>query len=64
MNKFEQVGVEYQYSAVTKEQAIKSFQYSCRCCCVKGMRLDCDRCAINCTHAMILAIFDSKKEDK
>ena len=64
MNKFEQVGVEYQYSAVTKEQAIRSFRYSCRCCSTKGMRLDCDRCAIACTHDMIVAIFDDKEEKR
>lgn len=60
MTKFEQVGINYQYDAVTKEQAIRSFHYSCNCCCNKGMHID---CAIACTHAMIVAIFDSK-EDK
>lgn len=59
MTKFEQVGINYQYDAVTKEQAIRSFHYSCN----KGMHIDCDHCAISCTHAMIVAIFDSK-EDK
>ena len=63
MTKFEQVGVNFQYDASTKEQAIKSFKYSCACCCNKGMRLDCDRCAISSTHAMIVAIFDSKNEE-
>lgn len=38
---------------MTKEQAFHN----------KGMRIDCDHCAIACTHAMIVAIFDSK-EDK
>lgn len=59
MTKFEQVGINYQYDALTKEAAIKAFKHSCNCCCNKGMRIDCDHCAI----AMIVAIFDSK-EDK
>ena len=63
MTKFEQVGINFQYDASTKEQAIKSFKYSCACCCNKGMRLDCDRCAIANVHAMIMAIFDSKNEE-
>lgn len=63
MTKFEQVGINFQYDACTKEQAIKSFKYSCACCCNKGMRLDCDRCAISHTHTMIVAIFDSKNEE-
>lgn len=62
MTKFEQVGINYQYDAATKEQAIRSFNHSCNCCCNKGMRIDCDHCAIACTHAMIVAIFDSKEE--
>lgn len=38
MTKFEQRGINFQYDATTKEQAQKSFQYSCDCCCNKGMR--------------------------
>ena len=29
MTKFEQVGINFQYDASTKEQAIKSFNISC-----------------------------------
>lgn len=64
MTKFEQVGINYQYDAVTKEQAIRSFHYSCNCCCNKGMHIDCDCCAIATAHAMIVAIFDSKNEEE
>ncbi len=62
MTKFEQVGINYQYDAKTKEQAQRSFKYSCNCCCEKGMRIDCDKCAISHVHAMIVAIFDNKEE--
>ena len=63
MTKFEQVGINFQYDAPTTEAAIKSFKYSCACCCNKGMRFDCARCAIVNTPAMIVALFDSKNEE-
>lgn len=31
MTKFEQVGVNYQYTANSKEEAGRCFRYSCRC---------------------------------
>lgn len=62
MIKFEQVGINLQYAATTKEQAQRSFSYSCDCCCNKGVRLDCDKCAISHVHALVMAYFD--KDDK
>lgn len=50
VTKFEQVGVNYQNDAASKHDAIKSFRYSCRVCCERGIRIDCDRCAISATH--------------
>ena len=63
MTKFEQIGVNYQYDAVTKEQALRSFQYSCNCCCYRGMRIDCDHCAIAQTHHLVIAAFDAQKDE-
>ena len=57
MTRFEQVGVNYQYNAETKNQALKSFMHSCYCCCMKGMRIDCDRCAIAEAHKNVVACF-------
>lgn len=62
MTKFEQVGVNYQHEARTKEEANKSFNYSCTCCCTRGMRIECDRCAIACAHNHVIAAFDSKEQ--
>ena len=64
MTKFEHVGINFQYDASTKEQAIKSFNISCKICCCKGMRIDCDRCAIAEAHSLIMACFDARKEAK
>lgn len=46
MTKFEQVGVDLQCDAMSVRDAVKSFRYSCKVCCLRGMRIDCDRCAI------------------
>ncbi len=59
MTRFEQVGVNLQYDAVSVRQAKKSFKYSCDVCCCKGIRLTCDRCAIATTHAMVVAGFET-----
>ena len=60
MTKFEQVGVNYQYDADTKEAARRAFRYSCNCCCNRGMHLDCDHCAIAVVHEHVIAALDSK----
>ena len=65
MTKFETIGVKSQLDAETKQQAMRSFQWSCNCCCYKGMKLDCDRCAIAQVHRETIAIFDDlAKTDK
>jgi hypothetical protein len=57
MTKFESIGVQYQRDADSKQEANKLFLYSCKCCCEKGMRIECDRCAIAHAHAMVVACF-------
>lgn len=63
MTKFEQIGVELQYDACSLHQSSKNFQYSCRVCCERGMRIECDRCAIRATHEMTVAYFASTQEN-
>lgn len=58
MTKFERVGVNMQYEAPTKEMAQRKFSRSCECCCNKGMRLECDRCAIETVHKLVVASFE------
>lgn len=65
MTKFETIGVQAQLDAETKQEAMKQFRWSCNCCCYRGMKLDCDRCAIASTHRETIAIFDDlAKTDK
>lgn len=61
MSKFEQIGINIQLSAVSKEDALKKFACSCNICCYKGIHLDCDHCAIAVAHNQIIAIYDDKE---
>ena len=60
MTRFEEVGTDIQYSAHSKDQAVKCFKRSCELCCTKGIRIDCDRCAIASTHNSVVEAFESK----
>lgn len=62
MTKFENRGIEFQLEALTKEQAQKSFSYSCDCCIARGMRIDCDTCGIRHTHKMMMATLETETE--
>ena len=64
MTKFEQVGVNYQNDAESKEQANRSFRYSCECCCTRGMHIECDRCAIAVAHNLTIAAFENNRVAK
>ena len=61
MTKFEQIGINIQYTATSKEDALKKFSYSCNLCCHKGMHIDCDQCAISAVHNQLIAIFEDKE---
>ena len=61
MTKFEQVGVNMQYEAITKEMAQRKFSRSCECCCNKGLRISCDRCSIATVHQLVIASFETKE---
>ena len=58
MTKFEQKGIIFQYEADSKKSALDAFKYSCDCCCTKGMKIECDRCAIATVHSLVIAYFD------
>lgn len=60
MTRFEEIGVDIQYSSYNKKQAERSFVKSCEMCCTKGIRIDCEKCAIACAHKAVIEAFDSK----
>lgn len=61
MTKFEQIGVNMQYDAPTKQVALQYFSRSCECCCKKGLHINCDRCAIETVHKLVVASFENIK---
>lgn len=63
MTKFEQVGVNMQYASYTKEIAQQKFSRSCECCCNRGLRINCDRCAIATVNQLVIASFENGTED-
>lgn len=65
MTKFEQIGVERQVECDSKHEALKTFSHSCYVCCCRGMKIDCDRCAIAHVHKEVIACFeDSENRSK
>lgn len=60
MTKFETVGTQNLAEATTKKEALRAFEWSCRCCCERGMHLQCDHCAIQATYRSTVAILDDQ----
>lgn len=61
MSKFEQIGISAQYDAANIHEANKAFTWSCKCCCNKGVRLECDKCSIQFVHNLVVANFNDMK---
>lgn len=55
--KFETIGVERQYQSVDAKESNRNFSISCNICCRKGLRIDCDKCAIAVAHEAIQVVF-------
>ena len=63
MTGFENKGCELQMECDSVYQAVKAFEYSCKVCCAKGVRVTCDRCAIAAVHENVVsAIRDFEDE--
>ena len=56
MTRFEQIGCQLQQDSETIREARRRMNYSCQVCCSRGMRIECDRCAIQCVHQQTVAI--------
>lgn len=52
--KFIDKALELQYRAENAPQAAKMFEYSCKLCCERGIRLECDRCPVRFAHESIM----------
>ena len=61
MTKFEQVGINNLMTTTNRSELQKGFDWSCVCCCTKGIRIDCDRCAIAYNYRLLMAYFADKE---
>lgn len=62
MTKFEQNGVNTQFRAFCKEWAVKKFTQSCHICCLHGLQIKCDRCAISVAHEAVISALSTKED--
>ena len=53
MTQFEVRGVELQSESISRIQAEYRFEHSCKLCCMRGLRIECDRCAIQAQHEIV-----------
>lgn len=60
ITKFEQIGVNLQQESYTIDEAVNKFDNSCNICCCKGIRLECNKCAINYAHKLVVACLADK----
>ena len=61
MTKFEEAGVELQYTAKTKKGADARYEKSCNICCHHGLYIKCDHCAIRQAHKLAIAALADKE---
>lgn len=57
MSHFEERGMRIQIEASSLTQAKDKFAHSCNLCCNRGLRIDCERCAIRVVHEKVIGFF-------
>ena len=60
MTYFESIGVEHQFNANCIEKANEEFVKSCTKCCTQGKYINCDQCAIDSAHNIVVACLSCK----
>ena len=65
MTKFENIGVELQYSSKTIEESNARYEKSCMVCCCRGIYIlgGCEHCAIRQTHKLVIATFKGGEQN-
>lgn len=61
MTAFETKGVELQRDSSSGFQARKRFENSCNICCTRGIRIECDRCAIKVAHETFMGVLEEMR---
>ncbi len=59
MTKFETIGTQNLMASVDKRDAARRYQWSCDACCMRGIHLSCDRCAIEATYRNVVAAIET-----
>ena len=62
MTRFEMIGCNMQTESVSVEQANRRFSNSCDLCALRGLRIECDSCAIAEQHRIVVAAFRDMKD--
>ena len=57
MTKFEEKGVDRQYSAGSIREAKSAFEKSCEICATQGKFISCDKCAIAYINQLVTEMF-------
>ena len=55
--KFEEIGVDRQMDSCSEYEAESRFRRSCFLCCHRGIKIDCDACAIAHVHDEVVTSF-------
>ena len=57
MTRFEERGINRQYSSRTAREAIKAFEISCEICATQGKYISCANCMIASVHQLVTEMF-------
>lgn len=64
MTVFEELGIKKQYESESRRDANRNFRYSCYLCCCRGVKIDCNRCAIQIANDEINEIYDEIEKNR
>ncbi len=64
MCKFETIGAERQYESASKYEADRNFRISCNICCSRGMKINCDQCAIAVAHELVVSTYGNNEVEQ
>lgn len=64
MTKFESVGCAIQYGSKSVEDADERLERTCTLCCERGLRIECDRCAVTVAHELTVSAIQTVRGDQ
>lgn len=64
VERFETIGANLQWNARNAWQAKKLFEHSCELCCLRGLRIECERRHIQAAHDYVIETKFRRKKIK